>query len=208
MRSQVVSVINGFSLSNAGTKNMPGKIISSTFQHLLLSVIVVLSSACANYPTNHEPPAYKIIKPGQILQLTQSLAIPPEKAAVFFQFGKVISPKLVDQWAPSCRLVVQNLSENERIIQPDEFAIIRIDYETYLASTKPIWLASRGFGAISDSGATPIAEVYATQFLLKSDKQPLVKRLICKHWEDPYNGNHLTIQQIRQTLGSIIEIKE
>ena len=176
---------------------------------MLLFFAILSLPACTLYPVNLEPPAYQVIKPGQVLQLNENLTIPPDKAAVFIQSGNIVaSSNIIDQWSPNCRVVVQGLEENERTIQPDDFTVIRVNYERTYALTEPVMYASRFDGVnMSSSGALPIAEEYIIYLFLKSDKQPFVKQLICKHWENPHDGNHLTVKQIRQALGTIIELK-
>lgn len=186
---------------------MTTKTLKNSLPYMPIYVVLLLFLGCAPYPANQNPPAYKVMKPGQLIKLNESLTIPPDKAAVFIQFGKVIQPNTVDQWSPNCRIVVQGLSEDVRVIQPDEFAITRINYESILAAIEPIMVASRFMTGSAEEGGA-IAEEYITSLFLKSDKQSFVKQLICKHWEDPHDGHHLTVKQIQQTLGKIIEIKE
>lgn len=56
-------------------------------------------------------------------------------------------------------------------------------------------------------GDSPTAENNITEIFLHSPKQPDVLRLSCMHWEDVSDANHLTIKQIRATLGKYITLK-
>lgn len=192
---------------NRGHKTGSRKKAAVRIHLVLISAVFIWISACAHYPANQEPPAYKFVQVGQSLHLHENLTILPDKAAVFIQYGKVVPASLIDQWAPSCRVVVQGITDSERVIQPDVFTIIEIRYESYLAFMNPIMIASRKFGSSMD-GNGPIAEVYAISFYINSAKQPFVKQLTCKYWEDPHDGSHLTLKQIRLALGTIIEYRE
>ena len=177
----------------------------NTLKILIISILILGCFACANQPVNQEPPAYQVIKSGQVLQLNENLLIPPESATVYLQNGAITQGNKIDQWSPNCRIVVERITENERTIQPDEFVVTGIRYERTYAANKPVMYAS--LFDTAESGL-PIAEEFVIYLALKSDKQPFVKTLVCKHWEDPHNGYHLTMQQIKQALGNLFIFKE
>ena len=134
---------------------------------LLVAATIILASCGVHYH-NTEQPAYQTIKPGHILQLNQSLTIPAEEAAVYIQFGKLTHPKHIKDRSPNCRLVVNELSQSETVIQPDSFTVQRITYDTNFVLTNPIMYAARYFRSVSQASAT--AEVFTTYIHLHSDK--------------------------------------
>jgi len=195
--------------------------------------VLLLLNACSISPLNLPPPAYKLIHPSQQFILTQPIIIPADKAAVFFQNGRIIDPKLVNYRVPNCRLVVNGLSEQERIIQPDTFILRKLHYDRSFVLNENAMIASHSFSRhkgfqlvttqlnsdqpVADhtmftqfgmfDGGAPIAEEYSISFYFQPKPDSIVSHLICGHWEDPHDGNHLSLQQIQMALGSIIEIK-
>ena len=197
------------------TKHEPEffKCLSKQVIMLVPVVALALLAACSVSPPNIPTPAYKQVHPAQQFTLTQPVTIPPDKAAVYLQNGRVVDFKLVNLRVPNCRLVVNGLSEQERIVQPDSFTLIRLHYDSTFVMNGNIKVATllltpsmlTQVGMSND--IAPIAEEYTTSFYFKPKPDSIVSHLICAHWEDPHDGHHLSLQQIRQALGSIIEIK-
>jgi len=185
---------------------------SKTQVTFVIVVALTLVTACAISPLNLPPPAYKLIRPAQQFTLTQAITIPSDKAAVYFQDGRILDFKLVNLRVPNCRLVVNGLSERERIVQPDTFTLMRLNYERTFVMNDNVKLATLSLGQSMltrvgmSNDAAPIAEEYTTSFYFNPKPGSIVSHLICGHWEDPHDGRHLSLQQIRQALGSIIEI--
>jgi len=86
---------------------------------------------------------------------------------------------------------------------PDEFRIIRYFLDRNFVSSGKVMVAS--IGMMFSGAASATAEVYTIEMLLHSDKQPDVLRLSCEHWEDPIDGEYLTLDQIKQAVGQVIE---
>lgn len=173
-----------------------------------IAVMVTLLAGCAAGGKLAEPAAISVIRPGSTLQLHQTLTIPAERARVYFQFGKVVGKLDVDQYHPSCNLLSYVVAEQPQIIQPDQFVVVAVSYNTELVGAGHGMLASgrlSGFGLfMNDDG--PMAEIFTTILWLGSLKNPDIKRLECSEWREPLRERHLTLAEIRQALGTVIDI--
>lgn len=170
-------------------------------------LFALLLTACATGPYPVTSPYYQI-PAGSHLVLKQGLTIPPEEGRVFIQDGKVKPAKQVDQYYPHCWFLSWTISKQATHITPDDFVVIKTEKnEDYVQREQPLMLASR-FLSINGgmaSGATAVE--YSTTLNIHSEKNPEIRRFTCNHWEDPTDAYHLTVAQIRQTLGDIAEIQ-
>lgn len=173
-----------------------------------LALFCSLAAGCATTNFIPGPPAYKTVTPGSILKLNQTLTIEPHSAGVRIQNGKITGTQQMNQWYPNCRFELRNPKDTEQVVQPDTFIISRVSYNNYLVKAGNLMLASAGIGVSLGGGdGGPTADVHSTYFYLSSETQPEVSRLLCEHWEDPSDARHLMLDEIQQTLGSIMEIK-
>lgn len=141
---------------------------------------------------------------GWLLTLNKILTIPGQSAGVYLQNGQVVTEKEKDQYYPNCRLEVLDPQQESQTVQPDSFSVYRVKWTEEDVLLKPLLYASTQI--ILASG--PTADAYATILYLRSLRQTEVTRLICEHWEDPTTSpQHLTLQQIRSTLGEIFTLK-
>ena len=65
---------------------------------------ITFLTGCAYSGRSYVPPAYTVIKPGDILQLNEPITIAPHSASINMQYGKLVSKGSVDQYHPSCNL--------------------------------------------------------------------------------------------------------
>lgn len=136
---------------------------------------------------------------GSQLRLTRPLTIPANDAGVFIQDGKPqYSSWRLNRYYPHCDFELHTRASQERVIEPDTFTVIRT-----VRATENVLLAPAIVASFGGSGDGPPGENYMTTLYLHSDRQADVFRMTCQHWEDPSEGKHLTVQQIRQTLGDL-----
>jgi len=180
---------------------------------LILSLTAVVA-ACALPASNrpHEQPAYRTVPVGTTLILKKEITIPAERYGRFFQGGQPVMSKDVDQYHANCKLMVEHSSDTGQTVPPGSFIIRRIQLEEFVQS-RPVKLAAVGFGIGIGTGVglgvgdgSPGMGPYTTIFYLYSEKQPQVKRLICSHWEEAYDAEHLTVTQIRKALGDYFDL--
>lgn len=171
-------------------------------QLTILSVILIFSSTAgvmAKQLTKTET-----ISSGWQLILNQDLNIPQQNAGVYLQNGKVKDETEVDLYYPNCRLEVRDPQDKAQTVQADSFTVYRVSWTEDDVLLHSNQYAANGIFHIS----SPTADDYATTLYLRSEQQPDVTLLTCKHWEDPTSfAQHLSLQQIRNTLGEIFTLQ-
>jgi len=177
----------------------------NTFILLLLGAL----AACSSRPYPVSSPYYTI-PAGSKLVLKQALTIPANTGRVYIQYGKVVSPKLKDDFYANCWFLSWNVRDTAQVIEPDSFLITRSDQLEGIVSRTPDWqFAMRDVSYVlnhSNDGG-PMALVYSTEMYIHSDKQPDIRRFVCSHWEDPIGARHLTVAEMQKALGDIAEIQ-
>lgn len=165
-------------------------------------LLAVMLSACQGPATRDEDSPFFTAPPGSLLVLHQALSVPAGQRGIAMQ-GARVATQGVDPYYPNCTLEMRGVSTRNRTIEPDEFTITRVTQtdEAPYPGTRSISVV--GFG----TGDGLAAEPYTTVMDLQSEREPGVWRLVCRHLEIPYEGRHLTIRQIRETLDEILEIR-
>jgi hypothetical protein len=145
------------------------------------------------------------------LILHQPLGIPANQVSLWYQDGRQIQKKLLDHYHPHCKFETYAMKSSTKTIEADSFIIYKVvRWDDY--ASQPIKLAQAqvgigiGFG-IHGSADGPSFVNVATEMFLKSDRQPDVYRLVCSQWEDPADADHVTINQIRRTLGDTFTLE-
>lgn len=121
--------------------------------------------------------------------LTQPLTIPNGWARIPIQDGEVLDNRRdIQQSRAYCELETGTVArpDNPNVVQPDEFASSRLTY----------------FRSISVDRSP---RTYSVKVQLSSDKQPDVRRLQCHRTSDPLFSTDVSVQEIREALGSVIE---
>jgi len=172
----------------------------------LLFVIATLDGcATGPYPVTS---SYYRIPAGSRLLLKQTLTIPPNRARVYIQYGKVVSAKKKDQYYAHCWFLSSKVLDTAQIITPDTFIVTKTQkYEDDVQIQGTYLLAGlHGVtGTHSDGG--PTAVEYSTTLTIHSDTQADIIQFVCSYWEDPLDAEHLTVAEIQKTLGDIATIE-
>ena len=167
---------------------------------LCLSSLVVYSCT-QNIEKDHDSSLYSVTV-GSSLQLNQPVIIQAGLARTFFQNGQITKKKDIDIYKPHCSITVNDITLSQQTIHPTTFLIYKItDDEEY--ATRKILYASINIGAISD-GPTIMAN--STYYYLQSTDAPHVRTLECLQWNDPYNVEYLSINEIKRSLGGIFTL--
>jgi len=166
----------------------------------LLPLFLILGACQTTGPLNENTPSH-VLPSGSRLVLKQELTIPAHSAGVILQGGRVVSLKDVNQYNPHCRLEVNDVRETTQTVTADEFLVQRAHQETQT-------VARHGFikAGLRTSGTISFY-VFRTVMVLRSERQPQVRSLTCQQWGDPSLGEHVTIREIRATLGEIIALR-
>lgn len=186
----------------------------------VIAASVLLLSACqsTDYIGNEDSYRYRI-PTGSTLVLNKPIVIPSDRSTVYIFRGEVVTYKKVDIYYPHCQLRMKKISSQARTINPDTFAITRInDWEDYHASGSSRVRVTLGFGVrIGTSGhigvgfgsggrGGPSIIKYATIISLRSDSQSDVKDMICAQWGDQGGIEAVTIHETRDALGDIFTL--
>jgi len=145
---------------------------------------------------------------GASLVLKQDLKIAAGKARVFLQNGEVSG--WFDSYQPHCSFEIDSVQHDGVSIQADTFTVSRVQGSIQrVVSREPIRVASLQLlaGMAGGGGSQSFYEGY--HFWLTSANQPQVRRMSCFGvYAQPYELYPPTVEEIRQVLGSIAEIRQ
>ena len=180
---------------------------------ILLSVVTFLLNACqtTRYEGNEDSPYYQI-PAGSRLILRQDVEIPPHRAGVYLQGGQIKPLSQVNQYYPHCKFEVLKISDIPQTVHTDRFTIEKVVQEiTDTVDAGLVRLAgiSLGMGihVHGDRGDGANIQTFATRLKLRSEKQPEVFRLSCGQSAYPYEGQHVSIKEIRRVLGDVFTLE-
>jgi len=160
--------------------------------------LCLLLTACQTTGPLDENSPFHLLPSGSRLALKQELTIPAHSAGVLLQGGRVVRDQDINQYHPHCRLEVHDVRETTQTVTADEFVVRRARQETQTVARTGLMKAARRY-----AGNDPSFFVFRTVLDLRSERQPQVRWLTCQQWGDPALGRHLSIHEIRQTLGEI-----
>jgi hypothetical protein len=163
----------------------------------VLTCLLLVACQPRVYPI--DSPYYRIPL-GSELILNKNITIPPNRARVFIQNGHLLKANAVDQYYPFCEFEILTLSDQSQTIQTDRFQIHELSKQMK-TSRQQLRYASTSLDHLDQ----PLI-AYNTVMYLTSSRQPDVYRLSCMYWTDDNMDNHLTLEQIRKTLGKLFSI--
>jgi hypothetical protein len=145
---------------------------------------------------------------GSTLILHRDVAIPANRLKIYVQDGSLGYG--VNQYYPFCKFELRQAKKQSQFIAPDQFIVTRtrriVDYFVGLDFERQPFFAS--IDLQNSANGKPSPKVYGTQMELRSTMQPQVFRLTCGHLQDPnLTARHLSINQIRETLGAIFTLQ-
>lgn len=164
---------------------------------LFFLVLATITLGCATATS------YSDIHVNDRIELNQNLTIQPNDARISIQYGKVVSHEHFESYYPHCWFVSWLRKEESQQINKDIFTITKV---RQITSVVKFTTGGYPFSVLSSSAGISAME-YSTEMDIHSAKQPDVKKLICSHWEDPFDASHLTLQSIQKTLGDIATIR-
>jgi hypothetical protein len=162
----------------------------------------LLLTACQTTGPHDENSPYYVLPSDSRLLLKQELTIPAHSAGVVLQAGRVVSDKDINQYHPHCRLEVHDVRETTQAVAADEFLVRRAHQENRQVSGPGLMKADTR--DLRKTRGSPSFYIFRTILALESSRQPQVRWLTCQQWGEPAFGQHVTIREIRQTLGEVI----
>lgn len=182
------------------------------FVRLVLIVLTAVLPACytaSDYAGNENSPYY-LIPPGSRLTLNRPLPVPPDQAGVFIQNGEPRLRRDVQFYYPHCRLELNTVSAAPRTIAPDEMVVVKSFHQEIpgaFAAAGVARVSLLGMPGIGGGDGGPGLQSFLTYIDLRPQKQPDIARLICAQWGDPGLDRHVTIAEIRRTLGELFALQ-
>ena len=175
---------------------------------LVLAAALALPACQTSFEGSEDSPYY-VVSPGTRLILNQTLTIPAEQVAVWLQDGRVVPADDVRMYYPHCKFELRRRLATTQTVAPDEFVVTRVSRSLLHSVHAPAvdrLLAGVGFG-FNLGGNGPSVQTFATRMDLGSDRQPDVMRLTCGQWGYPYDGQHVTVNEIRRALGDVFAVR-
>ena len=172
--------------------------MSKSLRFFAIVMLMMTAYGCAVSP--QVKPAYLEVLPGSIFVITQPISIPPDEAGVYIRNGKVQSSNLISRYHPHCRLETNDVLETSQTLSAGEYRVTEVLRDEELES---VGVSIFSEMSLFDTGI----DNYSTTFLLQASNDQKRLDLICQHWVDSGDAEHLTLDQIRQALGELIEIK-
>ncbi len=127
------------------------------------------------------------------LELKREVRIPSKAARAFFQHGEQIASK--DRYESYCELEISTVAEQPQRVAPDTFAITRVARRLVSdeESGMPVQIGIFGSQDV----------FHETHLWLSSERQPGVRKLICRSWtQDLGRGRFLSVSEMQEVLGS------
>lgn len=183
----------------------------------LLALLVGCQPAFVNGIPNENSPRFEV-PVGAKFVLQSEIIVPPRTDRLYFQDGDLPAWYNVNKYQPYCVLRVAAPSERVRTIRPDTFVVTKVATAHFFqlikapGPTPPVRLASaRAAVMLVDdndaSGGDDNYEVFGSVMHLRSPRQPLVTQLTCADWGQPEPGSHVTVREIRRSLGSYFHLE-
>ena len=145
---------------------------------------------------------------GASLVLNQNLEIGAGRARVFVQDGDVTFG--FDSYEPHCAFEIKSVQHDGVTINADTFSIARVQGSLQqVVSGEPVQTASLQLAGLNGGGDGPSSLYLGYHFWLSSVGQPEVRRMSCYGiYAEPQDAYPPTLQEIRQALGSVAEIRQ
>lgn len=142
---------------------------------------------------NHGPEATTIAA----VTLEQDFPIRADRSSEFIQDGKIRFFEGVSEYDPHCKLELRAIADTKRVIRPETFTVRRIYRQEDFVGYRRMIVAGDG-----DSG-----QIMSTTYLfLQSGKQPDIFRLSCMRLDQAFYARHVTVQEMRDTLGDLVTL--
>ena len=171
--------------------------------YLIFAISLISLISCTDNLIRDENSFTYSIPVGSLLTLNQRVTIASNHGRIYFQNGKTTNENKINIYYPHCSLTVNTILQKEHAIHPSTFEITKIiDDEEYaqgymLFASSDIHLGSPG----------PLITGLVTYYHLKSLTEPDVRTLECIQWNSLYENKHLSITDIRKSLGDIFTLK-
>lgn len=159
------------------------------WQRILLPITLLALGGCAGQ-YGPDSPFYQIPLDSKI-KVRKPFEIPPGTAHVTFQNGKIADTgklNAVDHWYTNCRFEVSIRGDAPQKVEPDTFAIKKIENNNYPVSGRSV------------------IYYYTKFYLVPTKKSPHVLYLTCAQYDGPMDFDYPSIPQMRKAWGDYLDI--
>ena len=145
----------------------------------------------------YEPPT------GSVVEINHSLEVPARSNRVYFQQGRILPWHQVNEYRGYCALRVRDKASQAQRLEPGRYTVREVSTEhIFMLASRPRLRAAAfpvGFDGSDDS-----REDYQTLALVLSLEGPdeRVQSLACAEWGVPQVMKRVTVDGVRQALGS------
>lgn len=169
----------------------------------LCPLTFLLLTSCSQVVVKDENQYTYSIPVGSSFTLNEQIIIKANTGRTFFQNGAVIDESSLNIYYPHCSLTKNTLSDEDTLISPTIFVIEKVvDDEEYAQGY--IQFASND---ISVSSGGPLITGLVSYYYLSSSIEPDIRSLECIRWDSLYENRHLSIHEIRKSLGDILTLQ-
>jgi len=177
----------------------------------LLTIVLagLLTAACSQIEWSKKGTAsyYNLPPVGTQVDLQRPITVPPGRARVFMQAGKV-GPGY-DQYYPNCNFEIRTLSEQPKVIEPEKFLVVKVQRltEEVVQLERPTQVAGIGLAGMGGMDGSQPMITMGVHLWFGSDTQPDVMRLTCRGgFDDPWRAQPPSIDEMRAVLADYARI--
>ncbi|WP_455205876.1 hypothetical protein [Kaarinaea lacus] len=185
-------------------------LISSQLVSVAMGVLWLALTSCSYVVVTDPTSPYYIPSPGSKVVIHQRLEVPPGRNDVFFQHGKVISRKELNQYNVNCNLNTNSLEDITRYVEPGTYTVTRTTREeNSIVQRQTIRLASLSLSiGVGMDGGGPSMMFEIVKMRLQGEPGANVTELVCRGGlDDPSNMQMPSLAEIRQALGKYVSIE-
>ena len=186
---------------------------------VVLAAAVLALAGCATGPDPGAPRYQTRIPEGSVLVLERALELPPGRARVYLQGGRVAgSASGIDRFEPSCSFGLERVGDEPLVetIEPDRFRTGAARNRDYADSSTTVGIGLArstvsfafgigfrfGVGGMGDGSGSERLEIP-----LSSPRQPQVDDLTCTVDRPHRRGGRLGLEAIQQAAGDLVRVE-
>jgi hypothetical protein len=180
-------------------------------RYIVVMALVLAGCQTTRYEGDERSPYY-LVPVGTQLMLHRELTIPADGVGIYIQNGQPVPSALPNIYSAHCKLDLRTRHTEPRTLRPDTFEVTRrYQEQSHSVRLETTQLAAARFsfgllfGDIHGGGRSLVA--FVTRLDLRAMAQPDVFRLSCGHQGYPPEDGHISIAEIRRTLGDLITLQ-
>lgn len=171
---------------------------------LFITISVWILQGCSSLTASDFSSPYTTPEVGTMIQLNQELSV-QRGVRIYLQDGYQKDFGDVAKLEPYCQFYALRSRDEIRkpfTIKPDTFVVYKVFRQKDSVALEGLQIASEGEADFDHDSSQRTMSTYME---LSSDTQPNVKRLICSQWADPASRFHVSVDEIKASLGDIAQ---